>query len=64
MLPLIVAGVMALAIVMIALALGSIALVIGALSARLRSESDHAASYLVTTRRDRTESERRMRSLR
>ena len=49
---------------MIALALGSIALVIGALSARLRSESDHAASYLVTTRRDRTESERRMRSLR
>jgi|SoiMetStandDraft_5_1073268.scaffolds.fasta_scaffold84491_2 methionine sulfoxide reductase heme-binding subunit len=49
---------------MIALALGSIALVIGALSTRLRSESDHAASYLVTTRRDRTESERRMRSLR
>lgn len=49
---------------MIALALGSIALVVGALSGRLRSESDHAASYLVSTRRDRTESDRRVRSLR
>jgi methionine sulfoxide reductase heme-binding subunit len=49
---------------MVALALGSVALVLGALSLRLRSESDHAASYLVATRRDRTDSDRRARTRR
>ena len=49
---------------MVALALGSITLVVVAFSVRLRSESDHAASYLVATRRDRAESDRRVRSLR
>jgi predicted ferric reductase len=49
---------------MLALALGSIAVVIGGLSLRLRSESDHAASYLVSARRDGAEADRRMRSLR
>jgi len=49
---------------MVALGLGTITLVISAFSIWLRSESDHAASYLVSTRRVRTEADRQTRSLR